>query len=177
MTVATHQRHHHAAPLRRMTLVWIDSRQALIVRWQEDRGLVERVASDVPAHRRSTGEMGPDPSVETQRLDHLERFVASVAQRLPADDDVLLLGPGTVRGHLERYLRAADHGRDRPRALASEAAATMTERQLIARLRDEIGVPPRRRRALRPPHTRSVAQPPRQKHVPIAELDLPEEIQ
>jgi hypothetical protein len=177
MTVATHPHHHHAAPVRHMTLVWIDSRQALIVRWQDGRGLVERLVSDVPAHRRSTGEMGPDPSVETQRLDHLERFVASVAQRLPADDDVLLLGPGTVRGHLERHLRSADHGRDRPRGLFSEAAAAMTERQLVARLRDEIGVPARRRRALRPPHTRSVPQPPRQKHVPIAEIDLQEEIQ
>lgn len=177
MTVATHQHHHHPAPLRRMTLVWIDSRQALIVRWQGERGLVERLVSDVPAHRRSTGEMGPEPNLETQRLDHLERFVADVAQRLPADDDVLVLGPGTVRGHLERHLRAADHGRDRPRVLASEAAATMSERQLIARLRDEIGVPPRRHRALRPPHTRNVPQPPRQKHVPIAELDLQEEAQ
>jgi hypothetical protein len=128
-------------------------------------------------HRHSTGEMGPDPTVETQRLDHLARFVTQVAQRLPADDDVLLLGPGTVRGHLEKQLRAVDHGRDRPRTIVNEAAPPMTERQLIARLREEIGVPPRRHRALRPPHTRVVAQPPRQKHVPLDELDLQEEMQ
>jgi hypothetical protein len=176
MTVATHH-HHQAAPVRQLTLVWIDSRQALIVRWQDGRGLVERLASDVPAHRHSTGEMGPDPSLETQRLDHLARFLAQVAQRLPADDDVLLLGPGTVRSHLEKHLHAADHGRERPRTVVSEPATPMTERQLIARLRREIGAPPRRHRALRPPHTRVVAQPPRQKHVPIDELDLQEEMQ
>jgi hypothetical protein len=177
MTVATHHRHTPAGT-RPLTLVWIDSRQALIVRWQAEGGTVDRLESDVPPHHRSTGELRPDPAVETQRLEHLARFVAQVAQLLPADADVLVLGPGTVRTHLERHVHAADHGHDRPRTVVSEAAAAMTERQLLARLRAEIGAaPPRRHRALRPPHSRPAAQPPRQKHVPIADIDIQEDIE
>lgn len=177
MTVATHH-HQHPTQVRLLTLVWIDSRQALIVRWEGERGLVERMESDVPPHHRATGEMRPDPGIEAQRQEHLARFVTDVAQRLPADHDVLLLGPGTVRLQLERYLRSADHGRDRPRAIASEASPPLTEPQLVARLRDELGEPARRRRALRPPHTRAgAAQPPRQKHVPVDEIELQEELQ
>jgi hypothetical protein len=82
-----------------------------------------------------------------------------------------------VHGQLERHLQAADHGRDRPRAVTSEASSPLTEHQLIARLREEIGAAPRRRRALRPPHTRPAGQPPRQKHVPIAELENEEDAQ
>lgn len=45
------------------TFVWIDSRGAVIVRWQDDRPRLERVASEVPAHHRATGHVRHDPGV------------------------------------------------------------------------------------------------------------------
>lgn len=95
------------------TLVWIDAREAVIVRWQHDRPRLERVESEVPAHHRATGHVRHDPGVrhggggppqtagEPHRLEHLDRFVEQIANRLPPGDDLLILGPGTVRERLE----------------------------------------------------------------------------
>jgi hypothetical protein len=139
------------------TLVWIDAREAVIVRWLDARAQVERLSSDVPAHHRSTGHVRHDPSVrhggggpqqtagEPNRLEHLGRFVEQIASRIPPDDDLLILGPGTVREHLERRVRDLDEHHQRSRAISAEATSRLTDRQLIARLRQFAGEEPRRR--------------------------------
>jgi hypothetical protein len=139
------------------TLVWIDARQALIVRLQGDRARVERVESEVPAHHRATGHVRHDPAIrhggggspqsagEPHRLEHLNRFVADIANRLPPGDDLLVLGPGTVHERLARQLSESDERHGLHRDVACEASPALTDRQLIARLRAFAGVEQRRR--------------------------------
>lgn len=139
------------------TLVWIDAREAVIVHWDGDRAEVERMDSEVPAHHRATGHVRHDPSVrhggggapqtagEPHRLEHLERFVDQVADRLPPGDDLLILGPGVVHERLEHFVRGADEHLDRARDITCEASSRLTDRQLIARLRRFAGSDPRRR--------------------------------
>ena len=139
------------------TLVWIDAREAVIVRWHDDQAQVERVDSEVPAHHRATGHVRHDPGVrhggggpaqtagEPHRLEHLARFVEQIAHRLPPDEDLLILGPGTVREHLERSVRDSDEHSERSRVVTCEASPRRTDRQLVARLRQFMGVEPRRR--------------------------------
>jgi hypothetical protein len=141
---------------RRLTLVWIDAREAVIVREGRGRARIVRLTSDVPAHHRATGHVRHDPTVrhggggrpqtagEPRRLEHLDRFVAGVAEQLAGDDDLLILGPGTVRERLVRRLRASDEHHARRRTIACAASARSTDRQLVARLRRENGVEPRR---------------------------------
>ena len=143
--------------MRGCTLVWIDAREAVIVRWQDDEAQVERLGSDVPAHHRSTGHVRHDPAVrhggggpsqaadEPHRLEHLARFVDHVASLLPPDDDLLILGPGTVREHLERHVRVADDRRGGGRRISDEPSAHRTHRQLVAQLRHVLDADPRRR--------------------------------
>ena len=143
--------------MRPSTLVWIDAREAVVVRWQDDRARLDRVESDVPAHHRATGHVRHDPGVrhggggspqtagEPHRLEHLQRFVEQVARRLPEDDDLLILGPGTVREHLERLVSDTDEQHRRGRAVSSEASPRLTDRQLIARLRRLVHAEPCRR--------------------------------
>lgn len=141
------------------TLVWIDAREAIIARHHDDEATqLERVASEVPAHRRSTGHVrhrpplrhggggSPQTAGEPHRLEHLERFIGDVANRLPATEDVLILGPGTVREHLERRLCEldAEHGRQQ-RIVRCQASGRLSDRQLVARLRIALGIEPRRR--------------------------------
>ena len=145
--------------MRGCTLVWIDAREAVIVRWQDDEALVERLGSDVPAHHRSTGHVRHDPAVrhggggpaqaadEPRRLEHLARFVDEVAARLPTDDDLLILGPGTVREHLEHHVRACDGRRGAVRAISDEPSNHRTQRQLVAYLRHILDSDPPRRTA------------------------------
>jgi hypothetical protein len=139
------------------TLVWIDSRDAVIVRLREGRTRLGRVESEVPAHHRATGHVRHEPAVrhggggspqtagEPHRLEHLKRFVAEVAGRLAPDDELVIIGPGTVHERLAHQVAESDKHRGHPRAIVCEASAPLSDRQLIARLRRFTGVEPRRR--------------------------------
>src|SRR5688572_9309545 len=93
----------HIEQARPTTLVWIDSRDAVIIRLREGRTRLERVESEVPAHHRATGHVRHDPAVrhggggspqtagEPHRLEHLKRFVTEVAGRLAPDDELLVI--------------------------------------------------------------------------------------
>ncbi|MHB8891572.1 MAG: hypothetical protein ACYC65_05945 [Candidatus Limnocylindrales bacterium] len=137
------------------TLVWIDSEEAIIVRWA-DRATVERIHSDVPGRHRSTGHVRVDPTVrhgggsgpedaERARRAHLAAFVEDVAERLPPDGDVLVVGPGMVRERLERSLRADDRRLGRHRHVHAAASERLTEQELVAHVRELAGDAPRRR--------------------------------
>jgi hypothetical protein len=142
---------------RPVTLVWIDAAEAVIVRLRGSDTRLERVESEVPAHHRATGHVRHDPAVrhggggspqtagEPHRIEHLKRFVAEIASRLPPDDTLLILGPGTVHERLARDLSESDAHFGRHRDIACEASGALTDRQLIARLRRFAGAEPRRR--------------------------------
>jgi hypothetical protein len=155
------------------TLVWIDSREAYLVHWRHGAASVDHLESDVPVHRRTTGGTRHDPGrahggggapqedVEGRRLEHLARFVDAVAQRVPADEDVIVIGPGTVRERLMHEITESDRRAHHERRLASRASPPLTEPQLVATLRAEIGEPAPRKRhtrrpVVKPPH---VAEP------------------
>jgi hypothetical protein len=137
-------------------LVWIDAREAIFVRWLDDRASVERLESEVPSHHRSTGHVRHDPLIrhggggrgqtagEPDRLEHLKQFLDQVAARVHDEERVIILGPGTVREHLQNRLEADDEQMNRTREISCEPAARLTERQLVARLRAVLGASPRR---------------------------------
>lgn len=138
-------------------LVWIDSREATVACWEAGAVRVERLRSDVPTHRRSTGHVRHDPHVrhggggapqtagEPRRLEHLARFLHAVEQRLPPTADLVLLGPGTVHERLAREIRDHDAHHRIDRSVWSDVAPRLTRGQLVARLRIASGDQPRRR--------------------------------
>jgi hypothetical protein len=138
------------------TLIWIDSEEAIIVRW-DDRATIERVRSDVPGRHRSTGHLRVDPTVrhggggasadtiDRARREHLRAFIEQIAEHVPANDDVTVVGPGLVRERLERSLRADDRRHGRHRLVHSSAAEHLTEQALVAHVRELAGDLPRRR--------------------------------
>lgn len=140
-----------------LTLVWIDAREAHLASWAAGEVALEKLESDVPAHHKSTGHVGHNPSIrhggggrqqtagETHRQEHLERFIEQVVGRLVTAESVAIIGPGQVRDRLERELRAADARQHRTREIATAPATRLTERQLVARLRILAGDEPRRR--------------------------------
>lgn len=145
-----------APPTRPWTLVWIDSRSAVIARRDGASVRLTRLTSDVPARHRSTGHVRHDPRVrhggggsssagEPNRLEHLHRFVVQVAGRLSPRDDVLILGPASVRKRLEQQLANDDAHDARQRTITCQAAPALTDGQLRARLRALEGDEPRRR--------------------------------
>lgn len=135
------------------TLVWIDSEEAIIVRWA-DRATVERVRSDARGHGYFEGRGpvsvagrhgdGGTDAAERARRNDLRLFVEDVAARVPQADDVTVVGPGVLRGRLERTLRADDRRHGRRRLIHSSAADRLTEQELVARVRVLAGDEPPR---------------------------------
>ena len=143
-----------AAP-RDCTLVWVDAREAIVSRWQAGEIFLAKYRSDVPPHHRATGHVRHDPTVrhgggaphdtgEANRLEHLARFIDAIAGHIDPDDDLVIIGPGTVRDRLEHRIRESDRQAGRARPVTCQAAARMTDRQLIARLREAAGAVGRR---------------------------------
>lgn len=146
------RRQRRAQPAARgILLVWVDAREAVLARWAAGRPVLDHVASDTPAHHRGTGHVRHDPrvrhggggespsTVEGHRLEHERRFLDAVVERIEPDADVLVSGPGTLRDHLARRIRRKDAKARPGRAVASEAAGPMTDRQIVARLRRTVG--------------------------------------
>jgi hypothetical protein len=137
------------------TLVWIDTEEAIIVRW-DDRATVERLHSDVEGRHRSSGHVRTRPGVhgpgshpdaealERVRREHLRQFLEEVADHVPGGGDVTVVGPGIVRHRLEAELRADDRRHGRHRHVRSASADRVTEQELVARVRALAGDPPKR---------------------------------
>jgi len=149
------------APTSQATLlVWIDADEAVLARW-DGRSRIERITSEVPIHHTSTGHVTFDPyvrhggggaaqdKIERDRTGHLRAYLAEVARHIGPDESVEILGPGTVRHELTRLVRSDDMDHGRRRTVRTAASAPLTERQLIARVRDRMGEPAPRRRPRR----------------------------
>jgi hypothetical protein len=141
---------------REATAVWIDDACAVIAQW-DGTASVRELRSDVPAHRRSTGHVRHDPTVrhggggapddrtERDRAGHLRDFLEMVAISVPATGDVEVVGPGNVHEHFAQILAEVDRHRGRSRVIRTTTMGALTQRQLVAWLRERMGDPPRRR--------------------------------
>jgi len=141
---------------RSRTLVWIDAREAVLARWDEGDVTVEHVGSDVPAHVRATGHVRHDPTVrhgggraqstiDSHRIEHLDRFTDDIAARLSPTDDLTIIGSGLVHERLARRVLRDDARHRRSRSVTCGSAPRQTDRQLVARLHRLAGEEPRRR--------------------------------
>lgn len=136
-------------------LVWIDSELARILRWR-GRVVTEKIVSDVPPHVRSTAHVRHDPRVrhggsgrgqddaERRRNEHLRAFLKAVAARLHEEDEIEILGTGTVGERLAALLRRQTARRHTATTVAAIHSMPLTPRQLAARLRQRLGLHPRR---------------------------------
>jgi len=131
-------------------LVWIDSREAIIVRWEDEQARIDRVTSEVPDHHRSLGHVRHDPAIrhgggqsqdaeESRRQEYLARFLKDVAHRLPPATDLTVLGPGSVHEQLVKTIRGADIEHHDEREVVGRRSSRMTDRRLVAMLRELEG--------------------------------------
>jgi hypothetical protein len=132
-------------------LVWIDAREAVVVRWTGEEAAIERLSSDVPAHARAARHVRYDPltrhggpdrqsAVERRRIEHLDRFVDMAGPASPRQ--YLVIVGGTVTSGWAR-LRELDAWPARGRS-TSAAPITRAERQPSPW--EHIGAGPRRQR-------------------------------
>jgi len=137
------------------TVVWIDSRRALLVRWDGAPHVV-RLESEVPPRRRGGEHVTHDailrtmgaPDPDRHRSEHLRQFLEQVAARIDPRDAVEIVGHGPVHERLADLVAEQDARHGRSREVTARPAKVLTEAQLIARVREIAGDPaPRGRRS------------------------------
>ena len=74
----------------------------------------------------------------------MRTFFDHVAQALAVDDDLLLVGDGGVVEHFADHIRTDDENHGRKRRIEVEKSGSVTERQLLARIRTFPGSPAKR---------------------------------
>jgi len=126
--------------------VWISASSATVLRWSPELTVRHRIDSTVPARHRSTGRPPTEkhPAGEGNRDEHMRTFFVQVARALPVDDDLLLMGDGEVVEHFAEQVRADDDSHGRTRRMEVEKGSSLTERQLLARIRTFAGSPAKR---------------------------------
>ncbi|MGZ6266607.1 MAG: hypothetical protein ACXWN4_06860 [Candidatus Limnocylindrales bacterium] len=130
----------------RTTGVWMSANSATVLRWSPELTVRHRIDSTVPGRHRSTGRPPTEkqPAGEGHRDEHMRTFFAQVAQALPVDDDLLLVGDGEVVEHFAEQVRKDDDSHGRKRRIEVEKGGPFTERQLLARIRTFAGSPAKR---------------------------------
>jgi len=128
------------------TGVWISANSATVLRWSPELTVRHRIDSTVPGRHRSTGRPPTEthPSGEGHRDEHLRTYFVQVAQALPVDDDLLLVGDGEVVEHFAEQVRSEEDSHGRTRRIEVEKSGPLTERQLLARIRTFAGSPAKR---------------------------------
>ena len=128
------------------TGVWISANSATVLRWSPELTVRHRIDSTVPGRHRSTGRPPTEthPSGEGHRDEHMRTFFVQVAQALPVDDDLLLVGDGEVVEHFAEQVRSEEDSHGRTRRIEVEKSGPLTERQLLARIRTFAGSPAKR---------------------------------
>ena len=131
----------------RTTGIWISATSSTVLRWSPELTVRHRIDSTVPGRHRSTGR---SPTEERQggeghRDEHMRTFFDQVAHALPVDDDLLLVGDGEVVEHFADYVRRDDENHGRTRRIEVERSGSVTERELLARIRAFAGAPAKRR--------------------------------
>ena len=120
----------------RTTGIWISANSATMLRWSPELTVRHRIDSTVPGRHRSTGRPPTEEhGGEGHRAERMRGFLDHVAHAVPVDDDLLLLGDGEVVEHFADHMRTDDAGHARQRRIQVEKSGTITEGQLLARIR------------------------------------------
>jgi hypothetical protein len=126
--------------------LWIDHRMALIVSDTDDGAECEVVLSHADRQPgRTDGERSMEPyepllvpadDVKDRKFGHqLNAYYDKVIARMHEADPILIFGPGEAKDEFRKRLA---HVKPGGRAVTVETADKMTERQIVAKVRDHF---------------------------------------
>lgn len=123
--------------------LWVDHRKAIVVTVSDKGETTQRVESEVAKHVRYSGGSGPSGSREgagedTRERHHegeLARYYDEIVARVRNAEGILIFGPGEARMELKAHLERAGLA---ARIVGVEAADKMTDRQIVAKVRERF---------------------------------------
>lgn len=132
---------------KQQTGIWLDSKEAIIVHLGKDEPQVQTFESDIHTREieedpRNTMHQRPHINIsenrELERLKHTQtHYFETLQQALQTADEIYIFGPGEMKKHLSKFLES-DHN-FRPQILEVDAADSMTQNQLVAKVKDFFG--------------------------------------
>lgn len=131
------------------TGIWIDHKKAVIVTASEDRVTTKTLESEVGPHARYSSRAGyPTPDgpqdgkgerhFEERYDQHLDRYYDEVIRELGQPEALLILGPGEAKLQLKERLSRSKVLFER--IVRVETADTLTDPQIVARVKEHYGI-------------------------------------
>lgn len=115
--------------------VWIDHRDAVIVKLADEGEVISRVNSDMAPHERFSAQ-APEGSPEDRRdrrfEEHLHKYYDAVMAVIRDADAILIFGPGEAK---REFAKRLEHERLGDRVVSVETADKLTDPQIAARVR------------------------------------------
>jgi hypothetical protein len=120
--------------------LWIDHRKAVIVIITEEGEELKKIASNMEKHVRFTSgngaEDGSSEDVRDRQFgNHLNSYYDEVIAVIHDADSIQIFGPGEAKGELKKRL---EHDGRKARVLIVETVDKMTDRQISAKVRDQL---------------------------------------
>jgi molybdopterin converting factor small subunit len=119
--------------------LWIDHRKAVIVIVSDEGEDVKEITSHMEKHVRysnDTSEGGSSEDMRDRQFENrLNSFYDAVVAVIRDGDSVQIFGPGEAKGELKKRLESAGF---KGHILAIETADKMTDRQIAARVREQL---------------------------------------
>lgn len=117
------RQNHHSMSIHQ-TIVWIDGDEARILRVEDGLHSELTIHSRDPTNvqERALGNEGP--------VDDVNAFFRKVARSLDTADEILVVGPSTIKEDFVKYMHKDDHALD-PRILGVETIGHPSDSQLV----------------------------------------------
>lgn len=123
--------------------LWIDHRQAIIVKLNDGTETVERVEADFEKRGRFTTDMQAESTTaphidlaedkhERHTLEMVNHYYETVCAHLRDVSAILIMGPGPAKNEFQKYL---EHHRFEGQVLGVEAVDKLTDAQIAAKVR------------------------------------------
>jgi hypothetical protein len=128
--------------------IWIDHRKAVIVELTSTGETVRTIESQAEKHPQRGGDSPMKGSYEARHVPaddsrqraltgELHRYYDAVIAALPPGVNLLLFGPGEAKGEFRKRISKA---KPEARVVAVQTDDKMTDRQLVAKVREHFGV-------------------------------------
>lgn len=131
--------------MKKQTGLWIDTARAVFVQLDEKDAKVNEILSDIEnsIHHEGEGQKGSfmgsthinnEKGIFERKKQQVDRYLDEVVDQLQGADEIYVFGPGEIKKHLEKRIK--DHRTLSSSLLSVETSDSMTENQLVAKVKD-----------------------------------------
>lgn len=122
--------------------IWIDHNKAVIVIVSDQGEEIKEITSNMEKYVRFTDEQEADTGSivdlhDRQFENHFNIYYERIVDTLRGVDSIHVFGPGEAKGELQKRL---ENSVLRGRVLANETIDIMTDRQISAKIREQLSV-------------------------------------